>query len=107
MGDIGDEHAVLEEAAGREPEAIRGGRRDLVVEQPIVGPEWPVKPHGVIDRGGLHVEADQDPVRHRGCREQREVAGVGERRLMQPTVVRQRPIRAYPNPSTRRMASIG
>src|SRR4051794_6223177 len=52
LDDRHDEGAVpLEDAASGETEGTGGGGTVLVVEQPVVGPERAVEPHGMVEAG--------------------------------------------------------
>src|ERR1051326_3652498 len=62
----------------------RGRRALLHIKQPLVGPEWPVKPHRVVQAGQLQLTAEQIvSMRQKGRIEQRHVRRIRQHTLMQ------------------------
>lgn len=89
--------------SGRGPDpGPRGDRRLLVVQEPLVGPEGAVEPHGVVQGG--HVEAARAPQwlhREADGVQQRHVARVRQRAGVHQRVVAQRADRAHPHRAAR------
>ena len=92
-----------EETPGAEGARGASRRALLRVEQPLIGTEGVVEPHGVIERG--HLVAIVEPrngVGQHGGVEQRHVRGVGCDALVEARVVAQRAVGADPHVEPRR-----
>ena len=89
---------MSEDRAGSQTARARCGRGGLIVEQPFVGAERSVKPHGVVEAG--HLQSAVGPVETMGQYggvEQGHVAGVGDNARVQRGIVGQCAVGAQPH----------